>query len=173
MRIIRSFIPIGPILALCLLLNCGTNKVVTDPTTGQPPGNQQVLVQVKNVTSVLAIALDEGITLERSLAAQGGVIDPQLEPQLRQWLADGKTSVDAFNGRLAGYTKFDASSKADIMKFADDAVGLISKLNDEGVLRIKNPKSQQVAAGIIAGARVAVVILKSLADKQVAAAPIP
>lgn len=147
------------------IVSCGGGKVATDPTR-----SAQTLAQVRDVTANLQIAVDEGIQLEATLAAQG-VIDPAIEPQIKQWLKDGKTSVDAFNERLKTYTQFDATSKADILKFADDSIVLIGKLNDEGVLRIKNPKSQLIASGIIAGARVAVRILKGIADRQVAITP--
>jgi hypothetical protein len=164
-----SLILILTVLTISIPLAGCKQKVVTDPTTGATTtvkvSSEQIIAQIKDISAGLAQAVDEGIELEKTLAAQG-VIDAQLEPQIKQWLKDGKTSVDAFNSRLAGYTKFDAASKADIAKFADDALVLIAKLNDEGVLRIKNPRSQLVASGIIAGARVAARILKSYADRQ-------
>lgn len=167
-------------LALCLsvgtLTGCGPKPNV-DPTTGQPVpvSSEQIIAHIKEVTANLSIAVDEGIALEATLAAQGMFsgpdVDPNLEANIRRWLKDGKISIDAFNARLATYTKFDGRAKADVAKFADDAIALISKLNDEGVLRIKNPRSQLIAGGIIAGARVAARILKSYADRQITPLP--
>lgn len=132
------------------------------PKEGETKGDA-LLRQAKKTGKILSEALAEGIRLEAQLAAAGD-IDPAIEPNLKQWLQDGKTATDAFNERAASYTKFDAQSKADIAKFADDAVAFIEKMNTEGILRIRNPKSQAIATGIISGARIATRILKSQAD---------
>jgi len=171
----KSMIIRRHLVALCLTILFAVSacapKPNIDPTTGQPipVSSEQIIAQVKDITAALAQAVDEGIALEATLATQGA-IDPQIEPQIKRWLLDSKIGVDAFNARLQTYTKFDSSAKADILKFSDDALILITKLNDEGVLRIKDPRSQLAAAGIIAGARVAVRILKSYADREVAPA---
>ena len=171
---LTQFVTTCFLLAFCSTFQtgCAGKKVAVDPTTVKPVSNgSQVLAQVKDVTNILAGAVDEGIALEATLAAQG-VIDAEVEPTIKRLLADAKIGVDTFNTRLKTYSKFDATSKQDIAKFADDSITLIQRLNDEGVLRIKNPKSQLVASGIITGARVAARILKAYADREVGAVPL-
>lgn len=147
------------LLAATLMAGACAPKVNTNP--GQPKGitADDVLRGAKRVGSVAAISLNEGIALENTLAANG-TIDKALEPQIRQWLKDGQTAVNSFNDRIAKYDHLDADSRKVIADFLSEAVSFIDNLNNNGILRIKNPNSQLIAAGIIAGARVAITIYK-------------
>lgn len=138
------------ILASVLLSACA-GKVATTPNTG----NANLIANAKNFGAVLAIALDKGIALEVTLASNG-TIDPAIEPKIRQGLAQAKIATVSFNSRIATYTTFDATSKADIAKFLDDAIAFIGELNTNGILHLKSAQSQNIAAGILLGASTAV-----------------
>ena len=162
---------------LCLALiaftlpqyGCGKGqKVVTDPNKPQTPAitGDDILRGAKVFGKTLSAALEQGIPLEATLAANG-TIDAKLHNDLSKWLADGKKATDEFNARIAKYDHFDATSRADIEKFIDDALAFITKMNNEGVLRIKNPQSQLIASGILAGASVAVNLYRATFDEFV------
>lgn len=132
----------------------------TDQTVPPVSKGDELLKDAKAFGKALTKSLDEGIRYEAALA-QDGVIDPDKEPQIRQWLQDGKTATDDFNARIAKYEHFDAASRADVAKFLDDAIGFIDNLEQNGILRIKNPNSRIIARSIISGARLLAELYKS------------
>jgi hypothetical protein len=152
------------ICASLLFIGCNGHKVTTDPNQvakspeqaaqDQASKGDALLKGAKVFGQVLSDALAEAIPFEKTLAANGD-IDPTLEPQIRQWLLDGQLATDDYNTRLAKYQHFDGDSKQIISTFLDEATAFIKRLNDQGILRIKNPRSQAIASGIILGARVA------------------
>jgi hypothetical protein len=84
------------------------------------------------------------------------MIDPEREPDIRKWLLDGQKATIDFNARIAKYDHFDPTSQTDIANFLEEATGFIAKLENEGVLRIKNPKSRLIASAILIGAKGAI-----------------
>jgi hypothetical protein len=150
----RKAISITLSIVLAVMLLCGaacTGKVATRPKiTGD-----DVLRAAKTFGLALGDALDEAIPFEQALA-QDGTIDKEVEPKIRQGLGEAKVAVDAFNARAAGYQHFDATSEADIRKLRDDTLSFVDRLNTEGILRIKNAKSQLIATAIIAGVKIAI-----------------
>jgi hypothetical protein len=154
----RIFITVMLALTLAGGLAC-TKKVNPNPSVKVDKA-ADVIRGAKVFGRNLSIALTQGIALENELASNG-TIDAELHPKLSQWLQDGKKAVDDFNERATHYTTLDETSRADIAKLLSDSIAAIRKLNDEGVLRIKNPHSQLVASGIITAASVAVSIYQS------------
>ena len=172
MKLQRKRILLVSILLFSLLLpigGCKTKGVVTNPN-GQPVEQKltadDILRGAKVFGKTLSAALEQGIPLEATLAANG-TIDASLHKNLSQWLTDGKKATDEFNAKIAKYDHFDATSRADIEKFIDDALAFITRMNSEGVLRIKNPQSQLIASGILAGASVAVHLYRATFDEFV------
>jgi hypothetical protein len=150
------------LLAVTLCVSCAP-KTKVDPSTGQIvqlSSGDQLLAGAKTFGKVLADSLDQGIQLEAALA-ENGTIDKDVEPKIRQWLLDGKKATADFNARIGKYDHIDADSKKVIADFIEEAIGFIAKMNNEGVLRIKNPKSQLIASGILLGAQTAVTVYKA------------
>jgi hypothetical protein len=114
-----------------------------------------VLQAAKVFGLALSDALEQAIPFEQALA-QNGTISPDVEPGIRQELANAKKAVDEFNARAANYQHFDATSEEDIKKLRDETIAFIDRMNANGVLHIKNPKSQLIAGGILAGVKIAV-----------------
>lgn len=93
---------------------------------------------------------------------QSGDLSPEDAAIGVKLLTDFKTTVHQFNARAATYTTFDAHTKADLLKLFQDVTAGLAVLNEQGVLRIKNPKlkgriqiylaAAQIAAGTIADA---------------------
>jgi hypothetical protein len=93
---------------------------------------------------------------------QGGEISPEDAAIGIKLVTDFKTTVHQFNARAATYTTFDEHARADLLKLFQDITAGLAVLNDQGVLRIKNPKlkgrvqiylaAAQLSAGIIADA---------------------
>jgi len=152
------------LLVLCLTLSpIGCAK--KPATTANPPAatlskGDQIIHDAKVYGPVVAAALDEGIKQE-ALFAQSGDIPPSIEPGIRQGLLDARKVVSAFNDKAATWTHFDASNRDDIKKLIDDALAFVERIYNEGVLRIKNPQSQQIVSGILSGAKVTLVLWKS------------
>jgi hypothetical protein len=141
-------------ITLALILLCGaacTGKVATRPKLTA----DDVLRSAKTFGLALGDAINEAIPFEAVLA-QNGTIDAAVEPKIRQGLAEAKAAVDAFNARAATYQHFDATADADIKKLRDDTVAFVDRLNNEGILHIKNPKSQLIATAIIAAVKIAI-----------------
>lgn len=77
-------------------------------------------------------------------------------------LTDFKITIHQFNQTAATYTTFDEKARSDLLKLFQDVTAGLAVLNEQGVLRIKNPKlkgrvqvyltAAQLAAGIIADA---------------------
>jgi hypothetical protein len=153
---------LGVLVGTPLLFTACNRKPATEVSAADK--NKQTLARIKRGGIVLAAAVDQGIAMEKDLAA-AGEIDSQLEPQIRQWLSDAKVTIDGFNERAKAYTVFDPTVQADVAAVARDAVALLSKLNDEGVLRIKNPRSRMIARGVLAGAAVAVNMFQVLSEQ--------
>jgi hypothetical protein len=150
-------------LAVCLVFSSCTKKPVTDPT--QPPPApltpqqkaELIIKDAKKYGPLVAVAIEEGIKQE-ALFAANGTIDPAIEPKIKQLLLDAKSAVDAFNAKAATWTSFDSTKKADIAKLIRDGLDFVEKINNDGVLKIKNAQSQQIAAGILSTARVALTL---------------
>jgi hypothetical protein len=152
-------ISVSLMLVVCLLSGATCHKKVnTDPSKTALTADD-VLRGAKTTGRVVAVALDEGIALEATLATNG-TIPPDVEPKIKQILSDAKVAVTEFNTRIAKYDHFDADSRKLIADFLTEALGFVEKLNNEGVLKIKNPNSQLIAAGILSGARLALNIYK-------------
>jgi hypothetical protein len=169
-NIVARLIGVVLIVANLFFMSCSSSKPNTNPGIGQVATSRpaltadDVLRGAKIFGATLATSLAHGIQLERVLA-EDGTIDPAIEPKIRQLLQDGKIAVAEFNIRAANYQHFDETSKADIAKLLDDSIAFIARLNNEGILRIKNPRSQLIASGILAGASVAVSVYKSTFDQ--------
>lgn len=150
-------------LALALCFACKTGKVTVP---GQPNGltPDDVLRDAKSVGAVVAVALDEGIALEQTLATNG-TLDPVVEPKIREYLRRAKIAAVDFNTRVARYDHLDTDSKKLIAGFLEEALGFIQTINNEGVLQIKNEQSKLIAAGIISGARLALTVYKLTFDR--------
>src|SRR6266498_455358 len=146
------FLTVGLLVAFA---NCAPKVNVNPNQTVQKISSDDILRAAKTFGLVLSDAINEAIPFENALA-QNGTIDKEIEPGLRQALSEAKKAVDDFNTRAARYEHFDAASEADINKFRDDAIAFIDRMNNEGVLHIKNPRSQLIATGILAGVKIAV-----------------
>ena len=143
------------VTALCVS-SCGNRRVTTNPNLSPPSApvvsGDDILAGAKVFGGVLAGALEDGIAFEAQLATDG-TIDSEREPQIRQWLLDGQKATADFNARISKYDHFDPTSRADIASFLEEATGFIAKLESEGILRIKNPKSRLIASAILLGAK--------------------
>lgn len=165
---IKSLLIIALLIASLLAPGCA-KKAATDPSAGQPAPapritGDDILAASKRFGQLLAIALDKGIKLEATLATNG-TIDKAVEPKIRERLLQAQDAVLAFNFKAASWQHFDASSRADIERLLQDTIAYISDLNDNGVLRIRNPQSQMIASGILLGASAAVDSFKLIFDK--------
>ena len=161
----RSKIVLSLVLSICLtfgVAGCGNKPATTDTQPAQPTLSKgdQIIHDSKVYGPVVAAAIEEGIKQE-ALFAQSGDIPPSVEPGIRQALLDARLTVTAFNEKAATWTHFDASNKEDIKKLIDDALAFVERIYNEGVLRIKNPRSQQIVSGILSGAKVTLILWKS------------
>lgn len=114
--------------------------------------------------------IEEGIKQEALLAQdtvdeQGNripaVIKGPLHKNLDTWLQGGLKTAKNFVQRASEWTHFDATNKDDIAKFLDTAFAFVEQVYKDGILQIKNPRSQQIAVGILSSAKVTLVLWKS------------
>lgn len=145
------------------LFSIGCNKkpaTAVDTATPVLSKGDQIIHDAKVYGPTLAALLEEAIKQE-ALYAQSGVIDAALEPGIRLGLANAKKIVIAFNARAAKWSHFDATNKEDIQALLEDALDFVEQIYNDGVLQIKNPQSQQIAAGILSSAKVTLVLWQS------------
>jgi hypothetical protein len=157
------------ICAALVFASCVTRKKVAPAPGGSPDQvvvnkGDEILKRAKSLGKITANAVDRGITLEAQLAANG-TIDKEIEPSIRQWLQDGKKSVADYNARIGKYDHLDDDARKIIADFLTEAVGFIDNLNNNGILRIKNPRSQLIASGILLGAQTAIDFYKQSSEQ--------
>jgi hypothetical protein len=160
----RSKIVLSLVLSLSLtfgVVGCAKKPATSAnlPAATLSKGDQ-IIHDAKVYGPVVLATIEEAVKQEAQFAASG-VIPPAIEPGIRQGLLDARKVVSAFNDKAATWTHFDASNRDDIKKLIDDALAFVERIYNEGVLRITNPQSQQIASGILSGAKVTLVLWKS------------
>lgn len=151
---------------------CGNKKVDTNP--GQPveqiSKGDQFIRDVKRYGPAIVTALEEGIKQEALLAKEGvdeqgnripATINADLHKRLERWLQGGQKTAKNFVERAAKWTHFDVNNKDDIAKFLDEAFAFVEQVYNDGILQIKNAWSQQIASGILSGAKITLTLFKS------------
>ena len=69
-----------------------------------------------------------------------GLFDAGEREKIQSALGDVTAALHEFNQRAASYKTFDVKAKADLARAFVDVTNALSKLNDQGVLHVKNPK---------------------------------
>jgi len=90
------------------------------------------------------------------------LIGPEESIALAQGVNDAARANIEFRAQLVALKKLDYQNKAQLAGLLDGVVASVDRLNNEGVLRIKNPESRARFAAIVAGIRTSLAVLQAL-----------
>jgi hypothetical protein len=100
------------------------------------------------------------------LALKAGEIDPDAARAIALAGADIIAANRALRLELRSVKKLDTQSKAAIVAHIREIAASVQKLNEDGVLKVKNPDSQAKFAAILAGVDGSLAVLQSLMEAK-------
>lgn len=100
--------------------------------------DENQLQKAKNSGQRIARVTNALIDLVPSFQQEGSITTEEAD-SITKGLTDFKAIVNQFNARVATYKTFDPAVKADLATAFADVTSALAALNNEGVLRIKNP----------------------------------
>jgi hypothetical protein len=111
----------------------------------------------RGFVKVLQEAIVQGTALEKTLAVDPNIISSELHERFLMELPLAKSSADEIAAFLNSIDTLNSTGRQRVLDFADRSLEFLQRLNDEGVLRIKNPGSQVKAQAILSGVRLVIV----------------
>lgn len=103
--------------------------------------NKDQLLRAANASAVTASLINLGIDTKLALA-QDGTLDRDGELAVTLAMFDLNRAVKEFNTRARTYTEFTSETRAELLILLNDVTAGVSRLNDQGVLRIQNPQAK-------------------------------
>ena len=136
------------ILALTLLL------------TACPSEKSSKYREATKASDRIATSIGGLIDLKRSLAAQG-LITPQEELQLTNLLLDANRAGRVFNDTAKSFKSDTPENRRALLALFTDLSASIGRLNDQGVLHIKNPQARTLTSNVVASVNASLQIINA------------
>lgn len=123
--------------------------------------SDDALTRADKTANEMIQSLVAAVKVKRELV-KGGLLTDQEGKDLTKLLVDVRNAVWQFYDKAGTYKAIDSTAKQDLSKLFVDVTDSLQKLNEQGVLHIKNPDAKKKFQDIFTALNAAAVVLQSL-----------